>query len=943
MHLQSGIPTPLTRITSQKKFSLSVVGQTDITVLVFGLNEKRKMFDTSFLLYEPLQSESTNKEISLSQKNRTSIIEIDIESLGSQGVHELVFFLSTSEEQEVHKVGQIEVQFNGKKIYSSSLRTIGYENNFLEFGRIFYKDEWKVLMDQQGYAEDVAGILTLLGCEINAEGQINTSNRPGTPIVPQATSNAGYSQQFTSGEGYLTFDEQKMHTWDTNRDSFQYVPHCPYPDCNTICQKPNNIHGNELGWCKNCNRPFEWLQHELDSSKLEIYIPRRPTARYSTLTGELLTHSSSVGWQEYGGSPTRSSCLDDQRGEVFGWPNSNKYHYLLPVWEELILTEEYDGLDKIKFLNIVNGILVVTTQKGHQHFINNIDVQRPRKKDEAYPQKFNNLDWYDIDTIDKHVHFSPTFRDTQCMIVKDRSAILQNLLFLGKDTNAQPIQIIISPKNNMQFFGPPLSIDAPKPLFLLWQVQAQTFGNQVIIQDSYFSLYFIPDGSTTDDPLFLEIPIDNCFAPPIFIPELQKIIWVNTLGQVFGISINYAEREAHVEKYPLNPSHRQLNFDVTSDVNLVAGRNVSKQWVLYTVTTIDGESKLCSFTIPTKANTVNTWNLSPIMNIDEHIVALSTGLESPQPRSRSFGSKFCISTKSKVSILNRNAPQSNEVQEITSPNATMTGSEEPSIITASGVISRLSGKVQLSWSNIGQDSWNTDGGRNNATLNAGKLSFPEYYDYRNTTGDDFVTITLREILSHIQKLARDNPNKRIVHFIKKESESVWKTIYQRKSLFEKFLQMQQSDIGRESLRLLLTDTYLYKSQVLEQINEPQNSRQLLEKVVRSHEQGAKNHQFQLYADKNDIHWADCPTVNEWQGIESLPYLASDFVEQGLDFFSNYAVATDDSKTDVSEKMGTSLSQQYCAGLAILGRRIFISNVHNRKQTILFIDIMQQHV
>ena len=470
----------------------------------------------------------------------------------------------------------------------------------------------------------------------------------------------------------------EMYKWSKAQSRFVHKTQCPYPDCGTMINPPS-IEKKQIGLCKSCGRTFEWLVIQTEDG-VPLPWPRRPNAMFCSYSGRRLIEYSSVEWNEHGGSSARSSCLNDLQGEIFGIPDRDTSFQLKPVWQtESLIKEDLRGQDKIKAINLVNGILMVTTEKGYISFIRGVDTDNYEiitEEIEAKNQKRES------------VSQTPVVRGPFCVVQKQTVANFYKIGFFSVEGTYE--HSTIEAQSECSFYGPPLGIDLDTPAFVLWQ--AQVIGEFPI--QSSFLVYTQSEDSITH--LLFEIDAPNCARPPIYVEDLKALVWIDRAGNIFTIS-----KESLLSGNPSSEKWEAVKPDTCSiqwDSKPTFVFGASDDSPQFFITNKNDDPFSVNGTILYKIIQDRhrlQWKPLDMGNIGEQIYALAVGVGSEYRGTDSLQDVVAIATDQSVVITDKNATNINPSFS-PMPGAQLKGSIEPPVICGAGIVFRIAGRLRLS-------------------------------------------------------------------------------------------------------------------------------------------------------------------------------------------------------------------------------------------------------
>ncbi|MEC7985277.1 MAG: hypothetical protein VX278_08940 [Myxococcota bacterium] len=470
------------------------------------------------------------------------------------------------------------------------------------------------------------------------------------------------------------------YRWDDLNRRFDHEIICPFPSCGAVLGTINKFQhlpeNHVLDICKSCGRPFEWMQ--MNRNGVSIPWPRKANARFCSFSGRRLQHASPLDWLEHGGNSTKSSSQVDKHGYLFGLPTKKENFELQLKWQSKLLLDSQFEVSQIVSINIVNGLLIVCTEQGTL-----IQVDRNAS------EEIHSFPWPNGVSKNETIRFCPAIRGTHAMLVKSSEAILWDLAMYSKEKRVEKKSLL--PRDGCLFMGPPLAISAPHPLFVLWQTK---FIRKALVQ-SYLSIY------DAKGEILCEIEADQSAAPPVYNPDTQELIWVNTIGSVFCVSLaDILNKMPKVKEYRWEAP---FVWGVEESPRLVLASNSLGQneiWMAshrYTVKRLKEVILFRSLLPNTK--TPLRWKEEDYGQLGNEIRSISIGASSHYPNTREFGEMVAISTEKGVylSLKNPLGEPPKLICSTLTAGEIGTRSNTPPIICGAGVLVRLAQKIVLHW------------------------------------------------------------------------------------------------------------------------------------------------------------------------------------------------------------------------------------------------------
>lgn len=324
-------------------------------------------------------------------------------------------------------------------------------------------------------------------------------------------------------------DARAFATWEEANERFRSPLCCPEPDCGepipTLASPPPQGVADR---CPKCGKPFERNSIRTQPGAPPIEIARRVTAGFCTMTGQELTVPSCLDWAEAGGGPGRTGCLPDARGAFFGRPNPNTViHGALTCRVDDVFGPDREGADPVRSILVVRGRLVVTSAGGRTAILRTEDLSSVLPAGEC-------LDWPDgtadaaID--ERSVSQSAAVRGGHlCIVAAHQLAIRDIREYLGRPARGSRSVMSVVANEDCRFLGPPLGIDAERPLFAV--LEGRDDDADGVLSDPAIR---VVDATGTEVSVW-DAP--GIVRPPVYDRLNQVLVWVTETGAMNSVPL----------------------------------------------------------------------------------------------------------------------------------------------------------------------------------------------------------------------------------------------------------------------------------------------------------------------------------------------------------------------------------------------------------------------
>lgn len=322
------------------------------------------------------------------------------------------------------------------------------------------------------------------------------------------------------------------NSFDPHTGAFGYpnaCPRCglPLPSRQPLRGPVDHPQGQR---CPHCRGHIAYIPEELGEGRHRRtwWIPVRPEARFSPLSGREWLGPAVAEWAELGGSPLRASCtLDPSRSLSPREPGRSWSRVRLDHWPLLQGAHLGNGdEDRIRALQVARGMLVATTARGDLH-LRDPDTGAPLRPEPLHTR--NALH-------DEPVYWPPTWRGGFVALTAERRLLIGDLSPLLRDrARGRPrLQTWTLPEGET-WATAPFALDRDPwsgPRFGAVSLDRSGRSARLVLLDA------APVREDQPPRLLYEGRIDAAVAP-VVLPHLHpgapwagQLLWVDTQGRV---------------------------------------------------------------------------------------------------------------------------------------------------------------------------------------------------------------------------------------------------------------------------------------------------------------------------------------------------------------------------------------------------------------------------
>lgn len=281
-------------------------------------------------------------------------------------------------------------------------------------------------------------------------------------------------------------------------------------------------------------------------------ITRRVGASFCTMTGHELMLPSPLDWAEAGGGPGRTGALPDPRAAFFGPPSANRMIDLAEVWRSNeVFGPDQDAADPVRSVLTVRGRVVVTSAGGRTA------VLRSETGESVLPAG-ECLEWPDGSAVagndECSVSQPAAMRGGRLCVVASHQVVIRDIReYLGRPSRPLRSVASIDTNDGGRFFGPPLGIDADRPLFVILEGRADSADG--VLGDPILRAV---------DAAGLELgawEAPGIVRPPVFDRLNQVLVWVTETGTMHSLPLAALEGRGG----SVVSSHPDGEFNATFD------------------------------------------------------------------------------------------------------------------------------------------------------------------------------------------------------------------------------------------------------------------------------------------------------------------------------------------------------------------------------------------
>lgn len=473
--------------------------------------------------------------------------------------------------------------------------------------------------------------------------------------------------------------------WDEANQRFRTPDRCPYPDCGQPVDPTNTPNKSTLSWCPSCQRPYE--AHRITTFKAPFEVNRRPHTAFATETGEVLSGPSLLDWAEAGGNGGRTNSIDDDRGVIFGPPESRYRITLRPGWEQSSLMASTDPEDHVRSVSVVCGQVVAVTARGR---IGTFDAVTGEKSAQRH------LEWPDGSTdpglMERSVSQAPAFRGTRMVLAAAHQVLFRDLRFMLFGGKVETRHRLVEAAHGNQFLGPPLMVDSAKgSLCCLLEGRPREGAIQ-----SPLLRFFSLEGEEV-----VAMEPGELVRPPVFAASGGHLVWLDKRGSVAWLHVDEITGESKPVPRISMPS-TLLRLEPDDRPSLIAAPDGNRRTELWVSSTDDGHVVLYKCLIEdVQGRSSWAWQARDLSKLGP-LSGVAIGIGS-RSRNNAAEQLLAVATTEKVSLFQRysdiNSAHAMQGLEIGGSR----GSYDPPLVCSAGVVARLQGKIAIDNQGIGWD------------------------------------------------------------------------------------------------------------------------------------------------------------------------------------------------------------------------------------------------
>lgn len=326
------------------------------------------------------------------------------------------------------------------------------------------------------------------------------------------------------------------NSFDAHTGAFGYPNACPHCGESLPSRQPLRGPGDHPQGqrCPHCGGHIAYIAEELGEGRHRRlwWIPIRPEARYSPLSGREWLGPALAEWTELGGSPLRASCTLDPSRSLSpreagrSWSRRPLDHWPLLQSTPLqnVPLQNIDE-DRIRSLQVVRGMLVATTARGDL-YLRDPHTGAPLRTEALHTR--NALH-------DEPVYWPPTWRGWWMALTAERRLLIADLspLLRDREKGRPRLQTWTLPEGET-WATTPFALDADPwtgPRFGALSIDRSGRSARLVLLDA------APVREERPPRLLFEGRIDAA-AAPIELPHLPgfpragQLLWVDTRGRM---------------------------------------------------------------------------------------------------------------------------------------------------------------------------------------------------------------------------------------------------------------------------------------------------------------------------------------------------------------------------------------------------------------------------
>jgi hypothetical protein len=493
-----------------------------------------------------------------------------------------------------------------------------------------------------------------------------------------------------------------QYTWDEVNNCFAIQCHCPNPSCNSPIVEPETSH--ILSKCWDCGTVIEWIAHQRVNQNTPTYWPRLGSSHFSSLTGQRFIQQSHLDWSESGGAPTRNGYASDPHQVLFGQADRANSFRLNELWT---CTNIGSKLKKLQSLNINHRQLILTNTEGRVFVYSDALTSEP-------PKLLQELPWPASPIVKQDSLSSPSISYPH-ICLHSKSEIVVWTCDLQTSTISK--QIFHLQSDEFEFLSSPICITHEgKKAFVCWESNKSKFKDsnlRILIQK-------VPDGQF--ESICISTNALNV-APVLAQTKEPKIVCISKTGlEIIEIPVDSLwdatpkQFTIHVES-AIKPNLGKSKFPTF--VSTLNHKGQAQYWVA-NVHPRTNEIYISNIILSPNGET-NRWKTFKIGRQTRKIWGLSVGSPGTNYNGDSnIANLISVNTEDGI-YLNSKQGNSNLTTDIISPDHfdNFRGSQDQTIMTSVGVITRTGSRLQLNWESSnwgGQSSKKADFSQFNSRL-----------------------------------------------------------------------------------------------------------------------------------------------------------------------------------------------------------------------------------
>ena len=324
--------------------------------------------------------------------------------------------------------------------------------------------------------------------------------------------------------------------WNKNDHRFEYDLQCPYVDCEASAQPQSNSHNLLLlHRCQQCFRLYEWKREFSNGKRSSFFWPLLADARFNTLSGQQISHRSSLSCSEYGNRGRTSHVPEFKNDREFFRQRSHRQYQF--TQQKAFFQEDSDGdirTNKIQLefptIAIVglalwqDWLIVVKSNATLFVYENALQMVRPH-----HPMKFLRKMQVGYEQPSIEVVYPPCVVGHNCLIyckLKDSPKHIGYLWDLQNSTYQ-----VIHPKEGFTFWGPPMSMGMEDQFFFVITEKKQQLRGQFQPSEITVRLRIV---TTQNEEIVVHehcnyaedgfLPLAQLAASPVYCPENDVLV-----------------------------------------------------------------------------------------------------------------------------------------------------------------------------------------------------------------------------------------------------------------------------------------------------------------------------------------------------------------------------------------------------------------------------------